>query len=106
MIATKSVPRLRAEEHPENRPSAAEEISDGNFRTRPISFTRGLIGMWLAAAVGMVLTILVVAYPLGAGDTLAALCMTPLLIFLVAIATGWIAANLFLEDGLKPRGKA
>jgi hypothetical protein len=106
MIATQPVPRLRAEEHPENRPSAPEEISDGDFVTRPISFTRALIGMWLAAAVGMVLTVLIVAYPLGAGDTLAALSMTPLLILLVAIATGWMAANLFLESGLKPREKA
>ena len=43
-LATKPAVRLRAEEHPENRPPSLQEISDGNFQTRPIGFARALIG--------------------------------------------------------------
>jgi hypothetical protein len=49
--------------------------------------------------VGCVLTLLTLAYPLGAGDTGAALALLPLVLVLIAIVNGWIAANLFLGAG-------
>ena len=64
--------RLTAEDHPENRPSTPEDSSGGDIKVRPIGWWRALFGMWLAGVVGSLLTVLMVAYPLGAGDTVAA----------------------------------
>jgi hypothetical protein len=94
------VPRLAAAEHPENR-LEAETAADPLRAGRPISFCRGLCGMWIAGMVGSLLTLMTVAYPLGAGDTTAALSILPLVLVLIAIVNGWIAANLFIGSGLE-----
>ena len=103
MIAEKpSVRRINAGEHPENQPELqpVSTSDDGNMKVRPISFARGLAGVWIGAAVGSLLTLMTVAYPLGAGDTIAVVSMLPLAVTLVAVVTGWIAAQLFLDPGL------
>lgn len=103
MIAEKtSVRRVSAGEHPENRAELQSPPApgDGNMKVRPISFARGLAGVWIGAAVGSLLTIMTVAYPLGAGDTIAVVSMLPLAVTLIAVVTGWIAAQLFLDPGL------
>src|SRR5688572_7192007 len=92
-------PRVTAEDHPENRgvPQPLPAEDDGNFKTRPIGFARALAGMWIGGGVASLLTLMTVAYPLGAGDTVAALSMLPLAVTLFLIVSGWIAANLFLD---------
>ena len=101
MLSSKpGLKRLTAEDHPENRPSTPDDSSGGDIKVRPIGWWRALFGMWLAGVVGSLFAVLMVAYPLGAGDTVAALCMIPLMLALIAIVNGWIAANLFLESGL------
>ena len=100
---TVELQRLTMAEHPENRPDPVRaeaprlpEKSD----SKP-GFFRALAGMWIAGTVGCLLTLMTVAYPLGAGDTVAAFSMLPLALVLIAIVNGWIAANLFLGSGLR-----
>ena len=94
---------MSAADHPENRPETGPEERSGTAPepgVRPIGFGRALAGMWLGGAVGSLLTLMTVAYPLGAGDTTAAFSVLPLALMLIAIVNGWIAANLFLDSGL------
>lgn len=95
--------RLTAADHPENRPMVptSEPAALGKSPVRPISFFRALAGMWIGGIVGSLLTLMTVAYPLGAGDTVAAFSMLPLALMLIAIVNGWIAGNLFLDSGLR-----
>lgn len=96
-------PRLTGADHPENRPDpepAKAPESPAEVKIT-MGFCRAMAGMWIAGTVGCVLTLMTVAYPLGAGDTTAALSMLPLALVLIAIVNGWIAANLFLGSGLR-----
>ena len=97
--------RMSAADHPENRLMAPTPDSAPvpAKPARPISFYRALAGMWIGGAVGSALTLLTVAYPLGAGETVAAFSMLPLALMLIAIVNGWIAANLFLDSGLRKK---
>ena len=94
------VPRLAAADHPENRPiiEPATPGIEAEDPSPPVSFCRSVATMWLAGVVGSVLTLMTVAYPLGAGDTTAALSMLPMALVLIAIVNGWIAANLYLAS--------
>ena len=93
--------RLGRADHPENRPDPdpVETPSAPPTTEIPPGFLRALAGTWLAGTVGCVLTLLTLAYPLGAGDTRAALALLPMVLVLIAIVNGWIAANLFLGAG-------
>ena len=84
--------------HPENRPVESESTQPVHETdpSPPAAFCRSVPSMWLAGFVGSLLTLMTVAYPLGAGDTVAALSMLPLALVLMAIVNGWIAANLYL----------
>lgn len=95
--------RLTAANHPENHLPVEEKTAPlaADDPSPPASFCRSLAMMWLAGLVGSGLTLMTVAYPLGAGDTVAALAMLPLALVLIAIVNGWIAANVFLA-GRKP----
>ena len=95
--------RVSAADHPENRPAESEPTpaireTDSNL---PAAFVKSVVAMWLAGLVGSLLTLMTVAYPLGAGDTVAALSMLPLAVTLICIVNGWIAANVYLSSGLK-----
>ena len=99
--------RLSRADHPENRPDPVPVAGPGEPEEAytPPSFLRALVGTWLAGTVGSVLTLITIAYPLGAGDTVAALSILPLVLVLIAIVNGWIAANLFLGSGLRKQQK-
>ena len=99
------VHRLTAADHPENRavePQVAPQEATGPARPS-IGFGRAMFGMWIAGMVGSLLTLMTVAFPLGAGDTTAALSILPLVLVLIAIVNGWIAANLFMDSGVNQR---
>lgn len=96
------VHRLTAADHPENRvvePHIDPQDATGSVRPA-IGMGRALFGMWVSGMVGSLLTLMTVAYPLGAGDTTAALSILPLVLVLISIVNGWIAANLFMDSGL------
>ena len=99
---TAELRRLTFADHPENRAANPTEASPNESEPviRPIGLGRAFFGMGVGGLVGSVLTILTVAFPLGAGDTLAAMSMLPLALVLIAIVNGWIAVNLFVGSGL------
>jgi len=64
------------------------------------SLCKVLVFSGLAGTVGSILTFMCLALPLGGGDFLTALCIWPLVLVLVAVVNGWMAANLFVGSGL------
>jgi hypothetical protein len=94
--------RLAYSEHPENRVEKQPEVTPDQPEpaVRPIGLGRALFGMGAAGFVGSLLTLMTVAHPWGAGDTVAALSMLPLVLTLICIVNGWIAASLFLPSGM------
>jgi hypothetical protein len=100
---TAELRRLTYAEHPENRVEHQPEVTSDRPEpaVRPIGMGRVLFGMGAAGFVGSLLTLMTVAYPLGAGDTVAALSMLPLALTLICIVNGWIAASLFLPSGMR-----
>ena len=90
--------------HPENRPELRESADPvESTPARPaIGFGRALAGVWIGGAIGCLLTLMTLAWPLGAGDTTAALSILPLVLVLIAVVNGWMATNLVL-GGDPPR---
>lgn len=97
--------RVTAADHPENRAVERQVVpQDATGPAHPsIGFGRAMFGMWIAGMVGSLLTLMTVAFPLGAGDATAALSILPLVLVLIAIVNGWIAANLFMDSGVHLR---
>lgn len=95
--------RLAYSDHPENRVAKEAEVPADRPETQAhkVGLGRALFGMGAAGFVGSLLTLMTVAYPLGAGDTVAALSMLPMALTLICIVNGWIAASLFLSTGLR-----
>jgi len=100
---TMELPRLTHSTHPENRVSTEAEIPTDRPETgaHKVGLGRALFGMGAAGFVGSLLTLMTIAHPLGAGDTVAALSMLPMALTLICIVNGWIAASLFLSTGLR-----
>ncbi|HZL73541.1 MAG TPA: hypothetical protein VFC86_13850 [Planctomycetota bacterium] len=100
---TAELRRLTFAEHPENRVDSGTEIPTDRPETgaHKVGLGRALFGMGAAGFVGSLLTLMTVAHPLGAGDTVAALSMLPMALTLICIVNGWIAASLFLSTGLR-----
>jgi hypothetical protein len=88
--------------HPENRIEAVPvkpQVEDELLIARP-SLCKVLSFAFLSGTVGSVLTLMCLGLPLNGGDLTAALSIWPLVLVLIAVVNGWIAANVFVGSGL------